>query len=32
MDGSSFLEQADKLEEEVLTNRWEGRVPVVVLH
>jgi hypothetical protein len=31
MDGSSFLEQADKLEEEVLTNRWEGRVPVVVL-
>jgi hypothetical protein len=32
IDGSSFLEQADKLEEEVLTNRWEGRVPVVVLH
>jgi hypothetical protein len=31
MDGSSFLEQADKLEEEVLTNRWEGRVPIVVL-
>jgi hypothetical protein len=31
IDGSSFLEQADKLEEEVLTNRWEGRVPVVVL-
>jgi hypothetical protein len=31
MDGSSFLEQADKLEEEVLVNRWEGRVPIVVL-
>jgi hypothetical protein len=31
MDGSSFLEQADKLEEEVLTNRWEGREPIVVL-
>jgi hypothetical protein len=31
IDGSSFLEQADKLEEEVLTNRWEGRVPVVVI-
>jgi hypothetical protein len=31
IDGSSFIEQADKLEEEVLTNRWEGRVPVVVL-
>jgi hypothetical protein len=32
MDGTSFLEEANKLEEEVLTNRWEGRVPVVVLH
>jgi hypothetical protein len=32
IDGSSFLEQADKLEEEILTNRWEGRVPIVVLH
>jgi hypothetical protein len=31
MDGSSFLEQADKLEEEVLANRWEGRVPIIVL-
>jgi hypothetical protein len=31
IDGSFFLEQADKLEEEVLTNRWEGRVPIVVL-
>jgi hypothetical protein len=31
IDGTSFLEQADKLEEEVLTNRWEGRAPIVVL-
>jgi hypothetical protein len=31
IDGSSFLEQADKLEEEVLMNRWEGRAPVVAL-
>jgi hypothetical protein len=32
MDGSSFKEEANKLEEEVLINRWEGRAPVVVLH
>jgi hypothetical protein len=32
IDGSSFREDADKLEEEVLINRWEGRVPVVLLH
>jgi hypothetical protein len=32
IDGSSFLEEANKLEEEVLTNRWEGRSPVIVLH
>jgi hypothetical protein len=32
VDGSSFKEEANKLEEEVLTNRWEGRIPVVVLH
>jgi hypothetical protein len=32
VDGSSFKEEANKLEEEVLTNRWEGRSPVIVLH
>jgi hypothetical protein len=32
MDGTSFKEEANKLEEEVLTNRWEGRFPVIVLH
>jgi hypothetical protein len=32
MDGSSFLEEAARLEEKIITNRWEGRIPVVVLH
>ena len=32
MDGASFLEEASRLEEKIITNRWEGRLPVVVLH
>jgi hypothetical protein len=30
-DGSSFLETADKIYEEIIEKRWRGRVPVVVL-
>jgi hypothetical protein len=30
-DGSSFLERAKELEEEIVNSRWRGRVPVVVL-
>jgi hypothetical protein len=32
LDGSSFLEEASRLEEKIIVNRWEGRVPVVVFH
>jgi hypothetical protein len=32
IDGASFLEEASRLEEKIITNRWEGRVPVIVLH
>jgi len=31
-DGSSFLDKADKIKEEIVEGRWRGRVPVVVLH
>jgi hypothetical protein len=31
-DGSSFLEKAEKIHEEIIVNRWRGRVPVVVRH
>ena len=31
VNGSSFLEKADKIREEVINNRWRSRVPVVVL-
>ena len=31
-DGTSFLEEADKIREEIIEKRWRGRVPVVVLH
>ena len=30
-DGQSFLEKAAKIHEEIVVNRWRGRVPVVVL-
>lgn len=30
-DGSSFLDKADKIKEEIVTQRWRGRVPVIVL-
>jgi len=30
-DGSSFLEKADKIKEEIIKKRWRGRVPIVVL-
>jgi hypothetical protein len=30
-DGTSFLEEADKIQEEIVEKRWRGRVPVVVL-
>jgi hypothetical protein len=32
IDGSSFLEEASRLEEKIIVNRWEGRIPVVVFH
>ena len=32
MTGDSFLEEAGKLEEEVLVNQWKSRIPVSVLH
>jgi hypothetical protein len=32
MDGTSFLEEASRLEEKIINVKWEGRVPVVVLH
>jgi hypothetical protein len=32
IDGSSFLEEASRLEEKIITNKWEGRIPVTVLH
>jgi hypothetical protein len=31
-DGSSFLERAKELEDEIVNQRWRGRIPVVVLH
>jgi hypothetical protein len=31
-DGSSFLERAKELEEEILNTRWRGRIPIVILH
>jgi hypothetical protein len=31
-DGSSFLEKADKIKEEIIVQRWRGRIPVVALH
>jgi hypothetical protein len=31
-DGSSFLEKAEKIHEEIVVNRWRGRVPVIVRH
>jgi hypothetical protein len=31
-DGSSFLERAKELEEEIVNTRWRGRIPIVVLH
>lgn len=31
-DGSSFIEKAEKIREEIIVNRWRGRVPVVVRH
>jgi hypothetical protein len=31
-DGSSFLERAKELEDEIVNTRWKGRVPIVVLH
>jgi hypothetical protein len=30
-DGSSFIERAKELEEEVIEGRWRGRVPVILL-
>lgn len=30
-DGSSFMEKADKIKEEIVERRWRGRTPVVVL-
>jgi hypothetical protein len=32
LDGSSFLEEASRLAEKIITNRWESRTPIVVLH
>lgn len=32
MDGSSFKEEADRLENEVLIDNWKNRIPIVVLH
>jgi hypothetical protein len=32
LDGASFLEEANRLEEKIITNRWEGRLPIAVLH
>ena len=31
-DGTSFLEEADKIYEEIVVTRWRGRIPVVVRH
>ena len=31
-DGSSFIEKAKEIHEEIISNRWRGRVPVVVRH
>jgi len=31
-DGSSFLEKADKIKEEIVEKRWRGRIPITVLH
>jgi hypothetical protein len=31
-DGSSFLERAKELEDEIVNTRWRGRIPIVVLH
>ena len=31
-DGSSFLNEAEKIYEEIVVNRWRGRIPVVVRH
>jgi len=31
-DGSSFLDKAEKIKEEIIEGRWRGRIPVVVLH
>ena len=31
-DGSSFLDKAEKIREEIVQNRWRERIPVVVLH
>jgi len=31
-DGSSFLDEAEKIYEEVVVQRWRGRIPVVVRH
>jgi hypothetical protein len=31
-DGSSFLERAKELEDEIVNQRWRGRIPIVVLH
>jgi len=30
-DGSSFIEKAEKIKEEIVDQRWRGRVPVVLL-
>jgi hypothetical protein len=32
LDGSSFLEEANRLEEKIVTNQWKERLPIVVLH
>jgi hypothetical protein len=30
-DGSSFLEKAEKIKEEIVNTRWRGRIPIVLL-
>ena len=30
-DGASFLEKAEKIKEEIIVQRWRGRIPIVVL-
>ena len=31
-DGSSFIEKAEKIKEEIVEKRWRGRIPIVILH